>query len=117
VGGVKGQIQLRLILCREAPPTRRGASIVNIDEAMGGGVIINEISGIQRRSLLFAWALNSGRSIEETVTMTFVSFVLIQFFKAYNFRSDRNSVLDRPLSNRWLNLAILWELVLLALII
>ena len=66
---------------------------------------------------LFAWALGSGRSIEEAMTMTFVSLVLIQFFKAYNYRSDRNSVLERPFSNRWLNLAILWELVLLALII
>ena len=27
------------------------------------------------------------------MTMTFVSLVLIQFFKAYNFRSDRHSVL------------------------
>jgi len=66
---------------------------------------------------LFAWALNSGRSIEEAMTMTFVSLVLIQFFKAYNYRSDRNSVLEHPFSNRWLNIAILWELVLLALII
>ena len=45
--------------------------------------------------------------------MTFVSLVLIQFFKAYNFRSDRNSVLKRPFANKWLNLAILWELALL----
>jgi Ca2+-transporting ATPase len=66
---------------------------------------------------LFAWALNSSRRIEEAMTMTFVSLVLIQFFKAYNFRSDRNSVLERPFSNQWLNLAILWELALLALII
>ncbi len=66
---------------------------------------------------LFAWALNSGRSIEEAMTMTFVSLVLIQFFKAYNFRSDRLSVLVRPFANKWLNLAIVWELVLLALIV
>jgi Ca2+-transporting ATPase len=66
---------------------------------------------------LFVWALNSGRSITEAMTMTFVSLILIQFFKAYCYRSDRNSVLERPFSNRWLNLAILWELVLLALII
>ena len=39
--------------------------------------------------------------------MTFVSLVLIQFFKAYNFRSDRLSVLRRPFANRWLNLAML----------
>ncbi|MEK7757737.1 MAG: cation-translocating P-type ATPase, partial [Planctomycetota bacterium] len=66
---------------------------------------------------LFAWARNSGRSIEEAMTMTFVSLVLIQFFKAYNFRSDRLSVLVRPFANKWLNLAIVWELVLLALIV
>ena len=66
---------------------------------------------------LFIWAMNSGRSIEEAMTMTFVSLVLIQFFKAYNFRSDRNSVLKRPFANKWLNIAILWELILLIVII
>ena len=66
---------------------------------------------------LFTWALNSGRNIQEAMTMTFVSLVLIQFFKAYNFRSDRHSVLNRPFANRWLNLAIVWELALLALIV
>jgi Ca2+-transporting ATPase len=66
---------------------------------------------------LFAWALNSGHSIEEAMTMTFVSLVLIQFFKAYNFRSDRHSVLNKPFANKWLNLAIVWELLLLAVIV
>jgi Ca2+-transporting ATPase len=66
---------------------------------------------------LFTWALNSGRSVAEAMTMTFVSLVLIQFFKAYNFRSDRHSVLNRPFANKWLNLAILWELLLLSLIV
>jgi Ca2+-transporting ATPase len=66
---------------------------------------------------LFAWALNSGRSIEEAMTMTFVLLVLIQFFKAYNYRSDRHSVLNRPFANKWLNMAIVWELILLILII
>ncbi len=66
---------------------------------------------------LFTWALNSGRSVAEAMTMTFVSLVLIQFFKAYNFRSDRHSVLNRPFANKWLNLAILWELLLLNLVV
>jgi Ca2+-transporting ATPase len=66
---------------------------------------------------LFAWALHSGRSIEQAMTMTFVSLVLIQFFKAYNFRSDRHSALNRPWANKWLNLAILVNLAQLALII
>ena len=43
--------------------------------------------------------------------------MLIQFFKAYNFRSDRHSVLNKPFANKWLNLAILWELLLLVLIV
>jgi Ca2+-transporting ATPase len=66
---------------------------------------------------LFAWALSSGRSIEGAMTMTFVSLVLIQFFKAYNFRSDRYSVLNQTFANRWLNLAVVWELFLLIAIV
>ncbi len=66
---------------------------------------------------LFTWALNAGRSLPEAMTMTFLSLVLIQFFKAYNFRSDRHSVLNKPFANKWLNLAIVWELVLLVLIV
>lgn len=66
---------------------------------------------------LFVWALNSGRPLAEAMTMTFVSLVLIQFFKAYNFRSDRHSVLRDPFANKWLNLAIGWELIMLALIL
>jgi len=66
---------------------------------------------------LFAWALTSGRSAAEAMTMTFVSLVLIQFLKAYNFRSDRLSVLNRPFANTWLNRAIAWELVLLFVVV
>jgi Ca2+-transporting ATPase len=66
---------------------------------------------------LFAWELQSGRSVEHAMTMTFVSLVLIQFFKAYNFRSDHLSVFNRPLANRWLNFAIFWEILLVVLIV
>ena len=67
--------------------------------------------------LLFSWALSTGRSPEEARTMTFVSVVLFEFFKAYNFRSDHNSVFQKPFANKWLNLAILWELILLSVIV
>jgi Ca2+-transporting ATPase len=66
---------------------------------------------------LFTWAMNSGRSQAEAMTMTFVALVLVQFFKAYNFRSDRHSVLDHPFANKWLNAAITWEVILLLLIV
>jgi Ca2+-transporting ATPase len=64
-----------------------------------------------------ALGLDPDQTLMHAMTMAFLSLVLIQFFKAYNFRSDRNSVLQRPFANKWLNLAILWELMLLALII
>ena len=66
---------------------------------------------------LFTWALQSGRGVTEAMTMTFVSLVLIEFFKAFSFRSDRRSILHRPFANKWLNLAIMWELALLVFII
>ena len=66
---------------------------------------------------LFTWLLRSGRPLREAMAMTFVSLVLIQFFKAFNFRSDRFSVLRRPFANHWLNLAVAWELAVLALIL
>jgi len=66
---------------------------------------------------LFIWALTSGRDIEEARTMLFVSVVLFEFFKAFNFRSDRHSVFKQPFVNKWLNLAIVWEVLLLSLIV
>jgi Ca2+-transporting ATPase len=49
--------------------------------------------------------------------MTFASLVLIQFLKAYSYRSDRVSVLHRPFANRWLNLAVAWEVMLLLVVL
>jgi Ca2+-transporting ATPase len=66
---------------------------------------------------LFSRAYGSGRSLQEAMTMAFVSLIGIQFLKAYNFRSDRHSALRRPFANKWLNLAILWEMLLLCTII
>jgi P-type Ca2+ transporter type 2C len=66
---------------------------------------------------LYIWAMNSGRSQTEAMTMTFISLVLIQFFKSYNFRSDRQSIIHKPFANKWLNYAIMWEVSLLMLII
>ena len=66
---------------------------------------------------IFTWALNSGLPLKEAMSMTFVSLVLIQFFKAYNFRSDRRSVLNRPFSNKWLNWSIFSEILLIVAVI
>ena len=67
--------------------------------------------------LFFHWLLSTGRSLGEAMAMIFVLLVIIEFFKAYNFRSDRVSALQRPFANRWLNIAVLSELVILGLIV
>jgi Ca2+-transporting ATPase len=66
---------------------------------------------------LFVWLLRAGRPLAEVMSMTFVSLVLIQFFNAYNCRSDRLSIFRAPFANRWLNIAISWEMLLLVVII
>jgi Ca2+-transporting ATPase len=66
---------------------------------------------------LFIWALGEGHTTTQAMTLVFVSLVLIQLIKAYNFRSDRYSILNKPFANPWLNLAVLWELILLVLIV
>ncbi|MBM3778108.1 MAG: cation-translocating P-type ATPase [Acidimicrobiia bacterium] len=66
---------------------------------------------------LFTWLRQNGRPLEEAMAMTFVSLILIQFFKAYNYRSDHDSVLHGTFSNKWLNLAVFWEGILLLAIV
>ena len=66
---------------------------------------------------LFTGARYLGYADATAMTMTFVSLVLMEFFKAYGYRSDRQHVLHRPLVNRWLNLAIGWEITLVVAIL
>jgi Ca2+-transporting ATPase len=66
---------------------------------------------------LFLWALHAGFGLEKAQTMAFVSLVLIQFLKGYNFRTGLLSMFHRPFANRWLNMAVAWELVLLIIIL
>lgn len=66
---------------------------------------------------LFLGLLNSGRPLEEAMAMTFLVLVLIELFETYSFRSDRESIFNAPFANRWLNMAVIWELSLLSLIV
>ena len=51
------------------------------------------------------------------MTLVFVSLCLVEFFKAFCFRSDRHTMFRRPFANKWLNMAISWELLLLSVIV
>ena len=66
---------------------------------------------------VYLGALRLGYTQAHAMTLTFVTLVLIQFLKAYNFRSIRSSALIRPFANKWLNMAVAWELVLLAFVV
>ena len=67
---------------------------------------------------LFAWLLSTGASVQRAMGTVFVTLILIEFGKAYNFRSDRHSIFGSGFwSNRWLNIAIAWEIALLAAVV
>jgi Ca2+-transporting ATPase len=80
-------------------------------------MVIGGLWSMMVNLLFFHWLLASGRSLGKAMAMIFVLLVMIEFFKAYNFRSDRQSALVRPFANRWLNVAIVSELVLLGVIV
>lgn len=66
---------------------------------------------------IFKTTLDAGRTMLEAQALCFMTLILIQFFKAYNFRSDRKSVFKIGIfRNKWLNMAVLWELALLVCI-
>ena len=67
--------------------------------------------------VVFGFALRSGRPFAECTTLSFTCLVLVEFAKAFAYRSERISTFHRPFANRWLDLAILWELSLLMLVI
>ncbi len=67
---------------------------------------------------VFKWALDAGRGMLEAQALCFLTLVLIQFFKAYNFRSDKRSLFKVGVfKNKWLNIAIPWEIALLVVIV
>ena len=67
---------------------------------------------------VFIWALETGRPLVEAQGLTFVTLILIELFNAFNSRSPEQSLFKVGLfSNRWLLLAIAWELTLMSVIV
>lgn len=65
----------------------------------------------------FRWALDIGRSLTEAQGVCFLSLILIQFFNAYNFRSDKHSLLQIGIfKNKWLNIAVGSQVLLMLVI-
>jgi Ca2+-transporting ATPase len=67
---------------------------------------------------IFKWTLDAGRGMVEAQCLTFLTLIIIQFFKAYNFRSDKKSVFKIGFfKNKWLNLTIIAEILLMFVIV
>ena len=66
---------------------------------------------------IFLWVFFSNmRDIEVARTEMFLMFVIIELMLALNFRSLRYSIFEAP-PHKWLLIAIVWELALLAVLI
>ena len=100
----------------KAKPRRRGETIFNKEV-----IIYLTLAGVWTGAVtlgMFIWATHSGRPFSEAQSMTFVTLILVEFFNAFNCRSFDHSLFKIGIfSNKWLILAILWELVLLNVII
>jgi Ca2+-transporting ATPase len=67
--------------------------------------------------LVFYWALQR-TNLDITRTIVFASLIMIELFNAYNCRSIEHSIFKiGPLKNKWLNIAVIWEFILLNIII
>ena len=78
-----------------------------------GGVWIGFVNLV-----IFKWALDMGKPMVEAQSLCFLTLIVIQFFNAYNFRSDKKSIFQLGMfRNKWLNLSIISQIVLLWVIV
>ncbi|MDD5288710.1 MAG: cation-translocating P-type ATPase [Dehalococcoidales bacterium] len=67
---------------------------------------------------IFKWALDTGKDMVEAQSLCFLTLIIIQLFKAYNFRSDNKSIFRIGMfKNKWLNIAVLSQVILLWVIV
>ncbi|MCZ7589901.1 MAG: cation-translocating P-type ATPase [Gaiella sp.] len=97
------------------PPRGRGAGLFT--RAVTALIVVGGIWSAAVTLGLFTWALSSGRELETAMTMTFATLVTIELCKAFSYRSVERPIVDRPFANRWLDLAVVWELLLMVLVI
>jgi len=94
------------------PPRKKGKSIFT--PGIVSLILVGGIWSAIVNVAIFRWAFLSGRGLVEAQALTFLTLVIIQFFKAYNFRSSRHSIFKVGVfTNKWLNLSILANIVIL----
>ncbi len=67
---------------------------------------------------VYVWRLREGDPVAHAMALCFLSLVIIQFAKVFSFRTkDRSLFTTNPFANKWLNGALLIEIVLLGFIL
>jgi Ca2+-transporting ATPase len=100
----------------ERPPRPKGETIFTpgvLRYLIGAGMWTAFVS-----LAVFIWAIHAGRGAVEARALCFVTLILMQFFNAFNCRSEQRSLFQIGVfANRWLWLAILWECIILMLVL
>ena len=100
----------------ERLPRRRGEGFFN-RLTLGYIGVLGLWTGVVTLTALLL-ALHWGKSLPQVQGFTFVTLILVQFFNAFNCRSLRHSLFKiGPFTNRWLLLAIAWEISILSLVV
>ena len=106
----------------ERPTRRRGEGFFNRLTLgyIGGLGLWTGVVALAAFMLAFQWSesLPPSERVEQAQGFAFVTLILVQFFNAFNCRSLRHSLFRiGPFTNRWLLLAITWEIILLSVVI
>jgi Ca2+-transporting ATPase len=100
----------------ERPPRPKGETVFTsgvLRYLIGAGVWTAFVS-----LAVFIWALHAGRGAVEAQALCFVTLILVQFFNAFNCRSEHRSLFQIGVfANKWLWLAVLWECAILILML
>jgi len=100
----------------ERPPRRRGEGVfTRLTLGYIGGI------GIWKGAIVlasFMLALSWGMPVEQAQGFTFITLILVELANAFNCLNIKRSLFKvGPFTNRWLVLAVCWEILLLCLIV
>ncbi len=93
------------------PPRRPGGGILDAPV-----ITLMVIGGVWTAAATIAVFILDGAT-ESSRTSALATLVLLQFVMGYSFRTERRGIWQKPFANKWYNLAILWEITLLSLLV
>ncbi len=93
------------------PPRRPGGGILDAPV-----ITLMVIGGLWTAAATISVFVLAGATTSAR-TPALATLVMLQFVMGFSFRTERRGVWQKPFANKWYNLAILWEVTLLGLLI